>query len=78
MAQAHARNPFALLTNPEVVVQAMEASERLGRLRSRVCRPLDRPLDRPPGSTVEATDDDGSAADAEASGNGSAGDDDAN
>jgi hypothetical protein len=57
MTQPHVRNPFALLTNPEVVVQAMEASERLGRLRSRVCRPLDRPLDRPPGSAPTAADE---------------------
>jgi hypothetical protein len=37
-------NPFALLMNPEVVVKAMEASDRLGRLHSRICRPLDRPI----------------------------------
>jgi hypothetical protein len=37
-------NPFALLLNPETVVKAVETSERLGRLHSRVCRPLDRPL----------------------------------
>ena len=36
--------PFALLLNPEVVVKAMESSERLSRLHSRVCRPLDRPV----------------------------------
>jgi hypothetical protein len=57
------RNPFALLTNPDVVVKAMESSERLGRLRSRICRPLDRPLDQPPGSAAQADDevDDGAA-----------------
>jgi hypothetical protein len=37
-------NPFALMMNPEGVVQAMERSERLARLKARVCRPLDRPL----------------------------------
>jgi hypothetical protein len=37
-------NPFGLLLNPEGIVKAVEASERLGRLHSRVCRPLDRPL----------------------------------
>jgi hypothetical protein len=37
-------NPFAQLINPESVVKAVEASERLSRLHSRVCRPLDRPL----------------------------------
>lgn len=42
--QEMSSNPFALLLNPETVVKAIESSERLGRLHSRVCRPLDRPL----------------------------------
>lgn len=42
--QEASNNPFGLLLNPERIVQAVEASERLGRLHSRVCRPLDRPL----------------------------------
>ena len=37
-------NPFALLLNPADVVAQMERSERLRRLKSRVCRPLDKPL----------------------------------
>ncbi len=37
-------NPFALLMDPESVFRAIEKSERLERLHSRVCRPLDRPL----------------------------------
>ncbi len=37
-------NPFALMMNPEAVFAAMAASDRLARLRSRVCRPLDKPL----------------------------------
>jgi hypothetical protein len=37
-------NPFALLLNPADVVAQMERSERLRRLHSRVCRPLDKPL----------------------------------
>lgn len=37
-------NPFALLMDPETVVQAMERSDRLSRLHSRICRPLDKPL----------------------------------
>lgn len=37
-------DPFALLMNPEAVVQAMERSDRLGRLQRRICRPLDKPL----------------------------------
>ncbi len=37
-------NPFELLMNPDAVVQAMERSDRLSRLQSRICRPLDKPL----------------------------------
>lgn len=37
-----ASNPFALMLNPQSVVQAMEASDRLRRLHRRVCRPLDK------------------------------------
>jgi hypothetical protein len=37
-------NPFALMMDPQAVVEAMERSERLNRLQSRICRPLDKPL----------------------------------
>ena len=37
-------NPFALLMDPQAVFKAIEKSERLERLHSRVCRPLDKPL----------------------------------
>lgn len=37
-------NPFALMMDPQGVVDAMERSERLNRLQRRVCRPLDKPL----------------------------------
>lgn len=37
-------NPFALMMDPQAVFEAMERSERLNRLTSRVCRPLDKPL----------------------------------
>jgi hypothetical protein len=37
-------NPFALMMNPEAVIQAMERSDRLGRLARRICKPLDKPL----------------------------------
>lgn len=37
------RNPFMLMINPEVVLEAMERSERLGKLNRHLCRPLDRP-----------------------------------
>ncbi len=36
-------NPFALMMTPEVVFAAIERSERLTRLKSRICRPLDGP-----------------------------------
>jgi hypothetical protein len=39
-----ASNPFALMMNPEAVFEALSRSDRLGRLKSRVCRPLDKPL----------------------------------
>jgi hypothetical protein len=41
-------NPFALLLDPASVVAQMERSERLNRLSSRICRPLDKaqPADR--------------------------------
>jgi len=42
--QHFAANPFALLMDPESVFRAIEKSERLERLHSRVCRPLDKPL----------------------------------
>lgn len=37
-------NPFALLMDPQSVFKAIENSERLERLHSRVCRPLDKPV----------------------------------
>lgn len=37
-------NPFMLLLNPDVVVAAMEKSERLSQLNRHLCRPLDRIL----------------------------------
>ncbi len=43
-AQHPAANPFALLMDPQAIFRAIERSERLERLHSRVCRPLDKPL----------------------------------
>ena len=37
-------NPFALMTHPEVVLQALEKSESLARLQGQVFRPLDKPI----------------------------------
>ena len=36
-------NPFALMTSPEAVFAALERSDRLARLKSTICRPLDNP-----------------------------------
>ena len=41
--QAAVRNPFMLMLNPEVVLAAIEKSERLGQLNRHLCRPLDKP-----------------------------------
>ncbi|MEO7150544.1 MAG: hypothetical protein ABIX46_02360 [Burkholderiaceae bacterium] len=53
-------NPFSLLMNPQAVLEALEKSERLGQLASRICRPLDKvttPVE--PGTDVaDATDAD--------------------
>ena len=38
------RNPFMLMLQPEVVLAAIENSERLSRLNRTLCRPLDRPV----------------------------------
>ena len=42
--QDFAANPFAMLLDPERVAHEVAASGRLARLRSRVYRPLDKPL----------------------------------
>lgn len=51
------RNPFMLMINPEIVLAAMEKSERLGQLNRQLCRPLDRVT--PATGTVDDTDDEG-------------------
>lgn len=42
--QDFAANPFAMLLDPQGVAHEVACSERLARLRSRVYRPLDKPL----------------------------------
>ena len=37
-------NPFVMMTDPEMILLAVERSERLNRLSRKVYRPLDRPL----------------------------------
>lgn len=39
---ASQRNPFMLMMNPEVVLAAIEKSEKLSQLSRQLCRPLDR------------------------------------
>lgn len=41
--EATERNPFMLMLNPEVILAAVEKSERLSQLNRHLCRPLDRP-----------------------------------
>jgi hypothetical protein len=54
--QAPVSDPFAMLMDLQSVVQAMERSDRLARLQSRICRPLDKPLVAGTGSEREAFD----------------------
>lgn len=61
MQSAHpVANPFALLLNPAAVVAEMERSERLNRLSSRICRPLDKshPSDKNPEPVGDVVADD--------------------
>ncbi|MDQ6685104.1 MAG: hypothetical protein M3Z16_08250 [Pseudomonadota bacterium] len=45
-------NPFALMIAPEAVFAALERSDRLARLKSTICRPLDKPRMEAPGETA--------------------------
>lgn len=47
-------NPFVLMINPETVFAAIERSDRLARLQSTICRPLDKP--RPEKPVVDVKD----------------------
>jgi hypothetical protein len=54
-------NPFMLLVHPELVLAAVEKSERLGQLNRHLCRPLDRPVGgqtAPAGSSEDGSEDD--------------------
>lgn len=58
--ESQVRNPFMLMLNPEVVIAAMEASERLKQLNRHECRPLDRvdaPVSHAETSAADPTDD---------------------
>ena len=68
MQSAHpVANPFALLLNPAAVVAEMERSERLNRLSSRICRPLDKSHPADKSQDAAADDLDGFADPARAS-----------
>lgn len=70
MAQTQAiGNPFMLMLNPEVVLAAIERSERLGQLNRHLCRPLDRPSIGGAKSTDITAADDGLDAGSEADDN---------
>ncbi len=49
-------NPFALMMNPEAVLQALARSDRLERLQRRICRPLDKPVIARKGGDAEEFD----------------------
>lgn len=48
-----ASNPFALMMCPEAVFAAIDRSEHLAQLQSRVCRPLDKPRPGQPSDAAE-------------------------
>ena len=55
-----AANPFALMMDPQAVLAAVERSERLSRLTSRICRPLDKgaaPTPDAQANEVDGSDD---------------------
>ena len=63
-------NPFALMVCPEEIFAVIDRSERLERLQSRICRPLDNPRGAGPevevaafDNEIEAASDSGAAAD---------------
>jgi hypothetical protein len=66
--QAIVANPFMLLVNPEVVLAAVEKSERLNGLNRHTCRPLDKIMPgTAPAAELAGTDEtEDSEADADA------------
>jgi hypothetical protein len=59
MAQsASERNPFMLMLHPELILAAIEKSERLGQLNRHLCRPLDKVAPGTPGSGSDGQSDD--------------------
>lgn len=62
---ATAHNPFLLMISPEVVLAAVEKSERLGQLNRHLCRPLDRVSPAGTGRPGSADDEAGAEASGE-------------
>ena len=60
-------NPFALLIAPEAIFAAIERSDRLARLKSTICHPLDKPRPEQPPVEVKAFDEQVEAVPAEES-----------
>ncbi|MEO8523998.1 MAG: hypothetical protein ABI460_04725 [Caldimonas sp.] len=52
-----AANPFVLMISPETVFAAIERSDRLARLQSTICRPLDKPRPEKPAVELKAFDE---------------------
>jgi len=57
LAHDEVANPFALMTSPEAVFAALERSDRLARLKSTICRPLDKPRPEKPLVELRAFDE---------------------
>ena len=58
MEHAHlASNPIALMLDPAAVFLALEKSDRLSRLQSRICRPLDKIAGAPAAEDAAEADD---------------------
>ena len=55
---AATHNPFMLLLNPEVILAAIEKSERLSQLNRHLCRPLDKPAPSKPAVAALDLDED--------------------
>ena len=49
-------NPFQMMLNPAVVLQAVERLEQATQLQRRICRPLDKPAAVPADESQAAFD----------------------
>ncbi|HSW16057.1 MAG TPA: hypothetical protein VLJ86_02435 [Ramlibacter sp.] len=56
MRTATAANPFALMTDPATVREAIEQSDQLSKLSQRQCHPLDRAVIRSASAELAAFD----------------------